>query len=169
MVKFKRWLRHSFLPPWRWRLFFSQDVLATIETAVQQSESHHRGEIRFAIENTLPPHRVWRGISTWQRATEVFANLYVWDTEENCGILIYVLVADREVHIVADRGIHKRVPQTAWDNISANMRQYFMRGDFKQGAIIGIEQLTSLLIEHFPATTSKLNNELPDTPVILKN
>jgi uncharacterized membrane protein len=168
MVRFKRWFRHAFLPPWRWQLLFSKNVLTAIEVAVRQSEAHHRGEIRFAIENALPPSRVWHGVSAWHRATEVFSNLRIWDTEDNCGVLIYVLVADRQVHIVADRGIHKHVQQAEWDAIASTMSKHYIQGDFQRGSIEGIAQITALLSDKFPATGDKLINELPDRPVIIR-
>lgn len=167
MVKFKRWFRHAFIPPWRWRVAFPKDVLSAIEVAVKQSEHQHRGEIRFAVENALPPLRVCHGVSARQRSTEVFSTLRVWDTEENCGVLIYLLLADREVHIMADRGIHKLVAQSEWDRIAENMRQHFVKGDFKQGSIEGIASITQLLADRFPAIESRIN-ELPDRPVIIK-
>jgi uncharacterized membrane protein len=167
MVNIKRWFRHAFLPPWRWRIIFSKDVLATIEAAITQSESRHRGEIRFALENALPPIRVCQGVSARQRATEVFSNLRVWDTEENCGVLIYLMIADREVHIVADRGIHKLVPQSEWDAIAELMRQHFIKGNYKNGAIEGIERITQLLADRFPADEDN-RNELPNKPVFIR-
>jgi TPM domain len=109
MVKLSRWLKHTFMPPWCWRLSFPADVLNDIEKAVKQSESQHSGELRFAIENSLAPGWVWHGMAARHRAAQVFSNLRVWDTEENSGVLIYVQLADREVHILADRGINKRV------------------------------------------------------------
>jgi uncharacterized membrane protein len=156
------------MPPWRWRVVFPKPVLTAIEIAIRQSEYQHRGEIRFAVENALAPGGVWRGLSARQRATEVFSTLGVWDTEENCGVLIYLMLADKEVHIIADRGITKRVPQAEWDAIAAIMRQHFLKGDFQSGSIEGIEQITMLLVEHFPSTTDHKYNELPDRPVIIR-
>ncbi len=166
MVKIKRWLIHTFMPPWRWRLAFPAAVLKDIEMAVKQSERQHRGELRFAIENALAPSRVWRGMSARQRATDVFSNLRVWDTEENSGVLIYLLLADREVHIVADRGIARRVPQAEWDAVAQAMRKAFRQGDFRRGSIEGIERITIMLATHFPPGASN-PNELPNKPVIV--
>lgn len=166
MVNFKRCLKHAFFPPKCWRKFFTKETLKAIETAVSQSETHHSGELRFAIENALHFKKVWRGITAQQRALEVFSRLRVWDTEENCGVLIYVLLAERSVHIIADRGINKCVNQTEWGNIVRNMQHSFKQGQFQKGAIIGIEQITALLTTHFPAT-AKHDNQLPDAPVII--
>ena len=167
MVAIKRWFFHTFMPPWRWRLAFPAAVLKDIEMAVKQSERQHRGELRFAIENTLAPTWVWRGMSARQRATEVFSNLRVWDTEENSGVLIYLLLADREVHIVADRGIARRVPQAEWDAVAQAMQKAFRQGDFRCGSLEGIERITIMLSTHFPAGADN-PNELSNKPVIVK-
>ncbi|SJM94801.1 TPM domain-containing protein [Crenothrix polyspora] len=164
----KRWLRHAFMPPWRWRIIFPKAVLSAIEMTIRQSEAQHRGEIRFAIENALAPGLVWKGLSARQRATEVFSNLRVWDTAENCGVLIYLMLADKEVHIIADRGITQQVLQNEWDAIAEGMRQYFLKGDFQSGSIDGIEQITLLLAHRFPAGADHKYNELPDRPVIIR-
>ncbi|MCX7097930.1 MAG: TPM domain-containing protein [Methylococcales bacterium] len=166
MVNIKRCLVHTFIPPWRWRLLFPAKTLKAIEWAVEQSERQHRGELRFAIENNLASAWVWRGLTARQRATEVFSNLRVWDTEENCGVLIYVLLADKEVHIVADRGIAKSVPQHEWEVVAKTMQTAFRLGDFRGGALEGISRITAILASHFPAGVSK-PNELPDQPVII--
>lgn len=166
MVAIKRWFLHTFMPPWRWRLAFPAAALKDIEMAVKQSERLHRGELRFAIENTLAPSWVWQGMSARQRATEVFSNLRVWDTEENSGVLIYLLLADREVHIVADRGIARRVPQTEWDAVTQAMQKAFRLGDFRRGSLEGIERITSMLATHFPPGVDNLN-ELSNKPAIV--
>ncbi|WP_340121715.1 TPM domain-containing protein [Methylobacter svalbardensis] len=167
MVNIKRWFRHALMPPWRWRVSFPKAVLAEIENAVQLSELQHRGELRFAVENTLALARVWRGMSARQRAIEVFSHLRVWDTEENSGVLIYLLLADREVHIIADRGIARRVAQADWEAIAEAMQKEFKRGDFLHGSMQGIERITLLLAAHFPPGTNN-PNELANEPIIVR-
>lgn len=167
MVNIKRWFRHAFMPPWRWRALFPKTVLIDIEKAVKLSERQHSGELRFAVENTLALNKVCRGISARQRAIEVFSDLRVWDTEENSGVLIYLLLADREVHIVADRGIIKRAAQAEWDTIAEAMQQEFKRGDFLRGSLHGIERITLLLSTHFPAGEDN-RNELSNKPIIVE-
>lgn len=167
MVNIKRWFCHAFMPPWRWRVLFPKAVLAEIEKAVKHSEYQHCGELRFAVENALVLGKVWCGMSARQRAIEVFSNLRVWDTEENSGVLIYLLLADREVHIVADRGITKRVAQAEWDAIAEAMQQEFKRGDFLRGSLHGIERITLLLSTYFPAGKDN-RNELSNKPIIVE-
>ena len=115
MVNLGRWFKHLFMPPWAWRRAFPQATLDAIEAAIRQSETRHNGEIRFAIETSLAPARVWRGMSGRERAIEVFSELRVWDTEHNSGVLIYLLLADHDIEIVADRGIAAQVEQSAWE------------------------------------------------------
>ncbi|MBL6987516.1 MAG: TPM domain-containing protein [Methylobacter sp.] len=167
MVNFKRWLRHAFMPPWRWRVLFPKELLSGIENAIRLSEFKHSGELCFAVENTLALNKVWHSVSARQRAIEVFSSLRVWDTEENSGVLIYLLLADREVHIVADRGIAKCVAQAEWDAIAEGMRKEFKLGNFLHGSMQGIEHITLLLETYFPADANNLN-ELVNRPVIVK-
>lgn len=167
MVNLSRWLKHAFMPPWSWRWSFPSDVLKEIEKTVKQSEYLHRGELRFAIENALSPSWVWHGMTARRRAAEVFSNLRIWDTEENSGVLIYVQLADHEVHILADRGISRCVSQGEWDTIAQMMRQEFSQGNFKEGSVKGIKEITGLLAIHFPVGENN-KNELSDRPVVIK-
>ncbi|MGR9088180.1 MAG: TPM domain-containing protein [Gammaproteobacteria bacterium] len=167
MVRIKRWLVHAFLPPWRWRLAFPDTLLKEIESAIKASERQHRGEIRFAVENTLAFSSLWRGLTARQRALEIFSDLRVWDTEENCGILIYLLLADHEVHIIADRGIARRVDPSDWNRVAEAMQSAFGRGEFRCGSLAGIERVTRLLADHFPSD-GKNPNELEDHPVVIE-
>lgn len=168
MVIIKRWFRHAFMPPWRWRLLFPQKTLDAIEQAIERSELEHGGELRFTVENALTPGQVWRGLSARQRALQLFSELRVWDTEYNSGVLIYLSLADREVHIIADRGISAQVAQTEWDAIAQTMQQAFHRGDFLHGSLDGIERITTLLAAYFPPIANQ-RNELCNKPVIVKN
>lgn len=155
------------MPPWAWRLAFPQATLDTIEAAVRISETRHSGEIRFAIENSLAPGRVWRGVSGRERAIEVFANLHVWDTEHNSGVLIYLLLADHDIEIVADRGIAARVAPEVWEQVAQTMEAAFSNGRFEQGALAGIARISDVLTEHFPPTGHN-PNELANRPVIVR-
>lgn len=168
MVKVSRWLKHVFMPPWAWRRAFPQATLHAIETAVRESELHHGGEIRFAIENSLPPGLAWRGMSGRERAIEVFSQLRVWDTEHNSGVLVYLLLADRDIEIVADRGIAARVPPSAWEAVARAMETHFRAGRFAAGAMEGIEKISALLTQHCPPLGDN-PNELANRPVILRS
>jgi uncharacterized membrane protein len=172
MVNFKRWLKHVFMPPWAWRRAFPRTTLDAIEAAIRASETTHGGEIRFAIENSLAGSRVWRGISGRERAIEVFSQFRVWDTEHNSGVLVYLLLADRDIEIVADRGIASRVDATAWEAVAQAMEAAFRKGEFERGALLGIEQISALLTENFPLAghlfpSGGNPDELGNRPVIV--
>jgi uncharacterized membrane protein len=126
----------------------------------------HRGQLCFAVEGALPPLRVLRKLTPRERALEVFGLLRVWDTEENAGVLIYLLLADRDVEIVADRGIDREVPAGAWQAICARMEAAFRDARLVEGVVVGIEEIAALLAAHFPRVGA-VANELPDKPVVL--
>lgn len=167
MVNFKRWFAHFFHSPWAVRRAFPTSVLRAIEAEIGASEALHTGELRFAIEASLPPLAVWRGLSGRARAIEVFSQSRVWDTEHNSGVLIYLLLADHDIEIVADRGISARVDQREWEQITHNMEEAFRAGQFEQGALAGIRAITTLLAQHFPPTGNN-PDELSNRPVLLR-
>lgn len=166
MVNYRRWFKHLFTPPWAWRRAFSHATLDAIEAAIHQSELTHGGEIRFAVENTLPGALVRRGVTGRERAIEVFSNLRVWDTAENSGVLVYLLLADHDIEIVADRGIAAKVGQDEWEAVAQTMEAAFRQGDFERGALEGIRQISELLAEHFPPSGDN-PDELANRPVII--
>lgn len=137
-----------------------------IEQAVKASEIAHLGEIQFAVEGALDGAPLFKGQSATERAIEVFSLLRVWDTEHNNGVLIYVLLADRDVEIVADRGIHAKVGKDGWETICRTMEVAFKRGDYKGGVLSGIEVVTRYLAAHFPAVGDN-RNELADKVTVL--
>jgi uncharacterized membrane protein len=151
----------------RARRLFPAQALDAIQQAIAQGEARHQGQVCFAIEGALPAARLLRGLTARARAHEVFSHLRVWDTRNNSGVLIYVLIADRAIEIVADRGIATRVAESEWTAICAAMRECFLRGEFMQGAIGGVTRVSDLLALHFPADGENKPNELPDRPVIL--
>lgn len=162
-----RLLKHLFMPAWLLWKYFPPALLAEIESAIRESETVHRGEIRFAVESALTPSEIWRGLGGRQAALEAFSKLRVWDTEGNSGVLIYLLLADHDIEIVADRGIAARVDQTEWDNIARLMERHYRAGDFRTGTFEGIRRVTELLARHFPAGPEN-PNELSNHPVLLK-
>jgi uncharacterized membrane protein len=162
----RRALRHMLAPPWLVRRAFPKAGLDRIEAAVTASEQKHRGEIRFAVEGALEFLPVLRGLTARQRALDVFSLLRVWDTEENTGVLIYLQVVDREIEIVADRGIAHRIGQHEWDAICRRMEKAFAEARYDEGVIAGIAEVGELLARHFPAGTIN-PDELPNKPAIL--
>ena len=100
------------------------------------------------------------------RALELFGRLRVWDTERNSGVLVYVLLADRHVEIVADRGIHRQVGATAWESICGAMQREFAAGHYRDGALAGVQAISDLLATYFPPQAEN-PDELPNRPVVL--
>jgi uncharacterized membrane protein len=167
-MRLGRLLRHLSATHWRTRMLFPARTLDAIEEAIGRAERTHAGEIRFAIETSLTPLHILADLTPRSRALDVFAQLRVWDTEANNGVLIYVQLADRSVEIVADRGVAGRVQQPEWDAICRMMEEHFRAGRFKAGSIAGVEAVGALLARHFPARVSGLpGNQLPDRPTLL--
>ncbi|SEA52812.1 TPM domain-containing protein [Nitrosospira multiformis] len=166
-MDFKRILRHLFTGPLAVCKAFPATALTAIEYAIAQSEFSHRGEIRFAVEAALDMLPLVRATSARERAVEVFSQLRVWDTEHNNGVLIYLLLADHNVEIVADRGIDAKVGHEKWETICREMETHFSQGQFESGVISGIRSVGGHLQTHFPAGREGGKNELPDWPVII--
>ena len=162
-----RWIRHLFLDHFASARAFPRATLEAIERGVADQEKRHRGELRVAIEGGLPLQALATGRAARERAIELFTRLRVWDTDDNAGVLIYLLLADRRVEIVADRGIHARVGDIAWETICGAMQQEFAAGRFEAGMLTGLAAVSDLLAQHFPPKKSGNPNELPDAPVVL--
>lgn len=162
----RRLARHLLGAPWRLRRCFAPDVLADIGASVQQAERTHGGEIRFAVEDALEPWALLRGQTPRDRAIELFSQLGVWDTQDNNGVLIYVLLADHAVEIVADRGILAHTSTAVWRAICLPMEAAFRCGQFRQGAQAGVDAVAHLLRRHYPSEGGDAN-ELPDQPALL--
>ena len=146
---------------------FPPRALQRIEAAIREGEKLHAGEVQFAVEPALPLSAVWAGMSPRERALTVFSTMRTWDTEQNCGVLVYLLLADHDVEIVADRGIHRRVGEARWGEIAHRMELHFRAGQFADGVSAGIAEINAELATHFPAQPGD-RNELPDAPVILR-
>ncbi len=165
-MKLMRVLRHLFMPPWRVRVAFPAHTLRAIESAIRECETAHAGQIRFAVESALHLHPLLRGQPARERALEVFSHLRVWDTEHNNGVLIYLLLADHDVEIVADRGVHTHVGTAGWEKICREMEVSFRQGKFEEAVLGGIRAVGEHLTRHYPAQ-GKGRNELDDRPVVL--
>ena len=146
----KRIGKHLMAHRWRVRRDFPPRVLEAIEQAIKASEATHAGQIRFVVEGAL----------------DVFSHLRIWDTHHNNGVLIYLLLADRDVEIVADRGIDAKVGHAGWEAICRAMETDFANGRFEQGAIKGIAAVSRELAKYFPHAAGG-PNELPDQPVVI--
>jgi hypothetical protein len=161
-----RWIRHLFLDHLALARAFPRASLDAIERAVAEQEKRHRGELRVAIEGGLPLMALFAGCTARERAFEHFARLRVWDTRDNTGVLIYLLLADRRVEIVADRGIDSKVSADEWQSICRAMEKLFAEGRYQEGAVAGVRLASELLERHFPAGGIE-RNELGDRPVLM--
>ena len=148
---------------------FPQDVLDQITAAIAEGEASHRGEVRLIVEAALPGDLIWADVTDRERALDLFAEHGIWDTEDNCGVLVYVNLADHKVEIVADRGVNRKVAPAQWQAICDAMTQGFRRGEYGRSTLGAIEHVNALLREHFPADSSRGPdiNELPNQPVMI--
>ena len=143
------------------------DGIARIEAHVAASERQHTGEIRVCVESGLPWSYLWRGADARERAIAMFGKLRVWDTEANNGVLIYVLLAEHRIEIVADRGLARHVDEAQWSAIMASMREAFRAGRFAEGIDQAVAAVDALLTQHFPLGDGDANpNELPNRPFV---
>jgi len=161
-----RLFKHLFAMPSR-RLF-SKDALQRIAAAIAASEARHTGEVRFAVESALHPRAVLAGVQARDRAQEVFAQLRVWDTQSNNGVLLYLLLADHRIEIVADRGFNGRVSPEQWRGACLLIEERLRAGEPEAAVLRGIEALSALVEAHFPRDADYVDtNELPDEPHLL--
>jgi uncharacterized membrane protein len=138
-----------------------------IARRVAASERRHTGEVRIYVEAGLPMSYLWRSATPRERAVAMFGKLRVWDTEHNNGVLIYLLLAEHAIEVVADRGLARHVPPEEWRAIVARLGAALHEGRFEDGITQALEEVSALLVRHFPASESEANdNELPDEPVL---
>lgn len=163
-MNFARLTRHIFMPRRSLRRAFDEAALNAIEKAITDTEKSHGGEVRIALEASLDPAELFSDVTPRQRALQAFSHLGVWDTELNNGVLIYVLWADHDVEIVADRGFNGRISAQEWSDVCHRMEQLFSQGSAASAVIAGVQAAGALISRHFPAAD---RNELPDRPTLL--
>jgi uncharacterized membrane protein len=160
-----RFFKHLFTTRGALNRQFPADDLARITTAVAASEQRHSGQIVVALEAALSLEAIFDGATGKARAHAVFRDLSVWDTAQNNGILLYLLLADRDIEIVADRGIHEKVGQVTWEAICRDLEADLRAGKRAEAVIAAIERLADALAAHFSGPRG--DNELPDRAVVL--
>ena len=166
MQRLKRAWRHLTSSSGEAKRAFPETTLDAICEAITAGEQTHRGEVRLIVEKALPFDEAWDGVSNRQRALALFADYGVWDTEDNCGVLIYINLAEHKVDIVADRGIDRKIDSATWQGVCRTMTEGFKQGRFHDATLGAIGQVNELLRQHFPANGSRAN-ELPDKPLML--
>lgn len=165
-----RWLRilkHRWLDESDSHRALKPAAVARIEARVRDSERRHSGEIRVCVEAGLPLGYLWQGLTARDRAVTLFGKLQVWDTEANNGVLIYLLLAEHAIEIVADRGLNRHVDAARWAAIITSMREAFQAGHFEPGLLKAVDAVDALLSGHFALAPGERNpNELPDNPLL---
>ena len=165
MGKLSRILKHRWFDETDTRRALPPDALARIEARVAASEQQHSGEIRVSVEAGLPLSYLWKNLTARDRAITLFGKLRVWDSEHNNGVLIYLLLADHAIEIVADRGLNQHVDPTQWQALIAPMRDAFAQGRFEDGLLQAIAAIDVLLAQHFALALGQANpDELPNRP-----
>ncbi|WP_326534670.1 TPM domain-containing protein [Pseudorhodoferax sp.] len=167
MTRLTRLLRHRWFDETDLKRALGPDALARVEQRIAASERQHGGEICVCVEASLPLSYLWRNASARERALAMFGKLRVWDTEANNGVLIYLLLAEHAIEIVADRGIARHVPDVHWAELVATLREDFRSGLFEAGLTRAVDAVHALLVQHFAQTVDGSSvNELPDRPYL---
>jgi uncharacterized membrane protein len=166
MNKTRRLLRHLFTTTAAGRRSFPPHTLKAIQTAIADGERRHRAQVRMIIEASLPAGAILESMSSRGRARELFARYRIWDTEENCGVLVYINLADHKVEIVADRAAGRALSAHEWQKVCRTMTEGFAHGEFHDSAVTGLQQLNDLLAQRFPSDGSQAN-QLSDRPLVL--
>jgi hypothetical protein len=167
MAYLPRLARHNVFQEWAVRRSFGAQGFARIERAIAAGEIMHRAEVRFAIEGTLPPAAIWRGLGPRERAIGVFSEFRIWDTEENVGLLIYLLAADHAVEFVADRGLARLVDNSLWQRACEVIVEAVKAGRAVDGVVAAIELINPELARLVPARGEGNPDELPNRPIRL--
>lgn len=168
LAKLGRLWRHRSADEAAVRRVLPPEVLDRLQARVAASERRHTGEIRLCIEAGLPTSYLWRDAPARERAIMLFGKLRVWDTEQNNGVLIYLLLAEHAIEIVADRGIDRHVDAQAWRAMAQRMGAAFRDGRFEDGLTQALEEVSALQMAHFPRAEGEADrNELPDAPVVI--
>ncbi len=171
LSRVKRIFRHRWVDDTATQRVIGPDMLERLQRRVAASEQRHSGEVRVYIEAGLPLGYLWTDAPTQQiarqRALDLFSQLRVWDTRANNGVLIYLLLAEQEIEIVADRGLNERVAPAVWQALVARMSGAFKQAQFEEGLTTALAEVSALLVQHFPLGANEANpNELPDAPIL---
>ncbi|MEF7614237.1 TPM domain-containing protein [Aquincola sp. MAHUQ-54] len=163
--RWRRLLRHRLLDESDVRRALDDAAMGRLQARIEASEQRHSGEIRLAVEAGLPLSYLWRGLPARARAITLFGKLRVWDTEQNNGVLIYLLLAEHAIEVVADRAAAREIDAPQWQAIVGGMREAFRAGRFEEGLNAAIDEVDRLLTERFPLQPgARTPNELPDSP-----
>jgi uncharacterized membrane protein len=168
MTHGKRWWRHRWMHERAAERAVPPAMAEQLQARVNASEARHSGEIVLCVEAALPNRELWRAgremplpAVVRERALSWFGKLRVWDTEHNNGVLIYLMLAERQLEIVADRGISRHVPDAHWQAVVQHLGEHLQTGDFDNGLTQALQEVSALLVQHFPLQAGEANpNEL---------
>lgn len=171
MMRLKRFFKHRWVNEATTRQVLPPELLYRLEQRIGASEQRHSGEIRIYVETSFPLHYLYRNAPTSElvrdRALEIFSNLRVWDTANNNGVLIYLLAVEHSIEVVADRGLNSWMDTSTWSRLVSDMSGAFIRGDYEGGLTRALEEVSAVLMRHFPLSAGERNpNELPDAPIV---
>ncbi|HJV70457.1 TPM domain-containing protein [Ideonella sp.] len=167
-ARISRVLRHRWWDEADVRRALPPAALDRLQARIAESERLHSGEIRICVEAGLPLSYLWRDTTARERAVAVFGKLRVWDTEANNGVLIYLLLAERAIELVADRGLARVADEATWRAIVGRLSHALHAGQFEDGLRHAVDEVDALLRGHFPLAPGAVNaNELPDRPHLL--
>jgi uncharacterized membrane protein len=166
MRKLSRLFKHWFTTSAAGRKAFPAATLKAIETAITEGEPLHRAEVRLIVEPALATHMVLQQMTSRQRAVELFSHYRIWDTEENCGVLVYINLADHKVEIVADRAVGRLVSRADWHAVCQTMTHGFAQGAYHDSVVDALAQLNAMLKAQMPADGARAN-QLSNKPVML--
>ncbi len=164
--RIRRTIQHEFFGASKVRALLPDASMLKIEAAISAGEARHSAELRFVVEASLDFSQIWSRTAPRERALAVFSNLRVWDTDANNGILLYVLLADHSVEIIADRAASRAVPQSHWDEICQRLAKAYRARDYLNGTIVAINEIHRLVEPHFPPAASNAD-ELPNRPIVI--
>ena len=166
MINLSRLFKHLFATSRQTKKYFPSTVLQQIEAAIAESEISHSGQIQVVIETTLSPYALFHQQTPRERAIEVFSLQKIWDTEHNNGVLLYLLMADHAIEIIADRGIHQVVGDDFWQKTCTKIENELKSGFFQKGVLTGVHEIDQILRKFYPSNVIT-PNELSDEPVII--
>jgi len=158
-----------------WRHFWAPSVhrafpgerLQAITEAITAGEQRHGGQVMFAVEADLPWSALWHGVTPRERAEQAFAQLRTWDTEHNNGVLIFLLLADHAIELVADRGLRGKVGEAQWQAVCGHMQQQLREGALQDAVLRAVAEVSDLLARHYPPGSGSKDDGLPNTPQLL--
>ncbi len=138
------------------RTFFTNAQVSEISAAIAAAERKTSGEVRVHIEKKCKRDAL-------QEAEMWFGKLGMHKTRDRNGILIYLAVESRVFAVYGDKGIHEKVHQQFWDEITADLESKFREGLFTEGLVDVIHRTGEQLQKYFPLSANdkdELSNDV---------